>query len=1169
MGFYGNITNTVKTNLQFDKKYCNRFELESKCAGDGVLSGRYVLVEYDLSWNSDGSTNDAFEIIYTRIANGVEQFSSAPDFSTAVTPWPDVIYRAVEVQPLSPLLSVYTNKYYIGVLHDENKYDTVMEKQKTALANLADLKNRFTVGLISEEAYNTQKTEIYTNHNNVLRDAGGTYLKLTSNSESNYVTNFNIDTNYYGDGRGWDSTVWMKSYDTQGTPKYVMVAELNSIVPTFAISVDAPTEIPQSPHFDATNTNIFYTMHLQPQWGFQVKAAEGSSDFSEDRTFYTYDTENNIIGSSQRNQPLNIYYNKAGFKSDKKHYIPDATDRIAWEATGKSGKYYNNPNHQPGAPVVGNQVDMYEFSMLLPSLGNAVSEMWDAVYDVNESNIRKRDVAWKDAFSRTTEDSTLGGMSSTLNTLAGTINAAHKLMGMIITDKSPSYLNETGYNNNFIYEDSNSYYRIVKNPIMTLANTIDNSMKYYVKNVDGSYKPANPNVNERDYYYISGYNYKYVELLDFYDSLSTMHGLLLKMAQMLDLNNEDSVDTTTVQGCINQLNSIIDVFGELIPGQFIIVNSSGEIVSSSWTTEQTFTYKNEMTDAENEESPEENCWITVNVDPAEKLITILHNLARSVEGESITTDFDTDDYASTSAEFSLYTPIVDGAGHIVGKNNETIVLPKSFKSFDTNCLNDSVLDLSVEKGKKTYVANTIKDNFSINVGNAWVKSSLSDNVLTFGHAVNEIPVETNETDLNAKILEDGTAIADTGSFSTLTQMDFDEAGHISYKENHTYHLPHSFKYINTTGNANLVVKDLKTISQNTDEEGNTETIYTPPQAGSLQALSVGSSLNINPANKWIQTSLIQEESTNILNIAHNVFEKINIVPGEVVLNNNKKDFTSSAIKCDEAGHVYEINTTTWTLPNNFSSFALSAGSPITPTSLADTLYFSANEWLALNYTQTEDNTQTLEFAHAVPVNNANNKSINSSATNSLSPAFGGTFKVPAFTYDEKGHIYSADSYDITLPLIDTKDSDEGNVLIASAIDATNKGQLNFTRANIGSLAITGYSAGENSILSATDSLNSALSALESGYLSNQAALDTLMGSDNGSVSKTVSDAISAITGGNTTTIQALNDALSNKLDSDKNYTITSTDRTVTLAGNLESILKQLLDRTISASTETT
>jgi hypothetical protein len=60
----------------------------------------------------------------------------------------------------------------------------------------------------------------------------------------------------------------MKSYDTQGTPKYVMVAELNSIVPTFAISVDAPTEIPQSPHFDATNTNIFYTMHLQPQWGF-------------------------------------------------------------------------------------------------------------------------------------------------------------------------------------------------------------------------------------------------------------------------------------------------------------------------------------------------------------------------------------------------------------------------------------------------------------------------------------------------------------------------------------------------------------------------------------------------------------------------------------------------------------------------------------------------------------------------------------------------------------------------------------------------------------------------------------------------------------------------------------------------------------------------------------
>ena len=57
--------------------------------------------------------------------------------------------------------------------------------------------------------------------------------------------------------------------------------------------------------------------------------------------------------------------------------------------------------------------------------------MWDIVYDVDEANIRKRDIAWKDAFSNT-EDELLGGMSTSLNTLAGTINAVHNLMGMII-----------------------------------------------------------------------------------------------------------------------------------------------------------------------------------------------------------------------------------------------------------------------------------------------------------------------------------------------------------------------------------------------------------------------------------------------------------------------------------------------------------------------------------------------------------------------------------------------------------------------------------------------------------------------------------------------------------------------------------------------------------------
>jgi hypothetical protein len=44
--------------------------------------------------------------------------------------------------------------------------------------------------------------------------------------------------------------------------KYVMVAELNSVVPTFGITVDSPTIKPIAPHFDADSTNTYYKLHL-------------------------------------------------------------------------------------------------------------------------------------------------------------------------------------------------------------------------------------------------------------------------------------------------------------------------------------------------------------------------------------------------------------------------------------------------------------------------------------------------------------------------------------------------------------------------------------------------------------------------------------------------------------------------------------------------------------------------------------------------------------------------------------------------------------------------------------------------------------------------------------------------------------------------------------------
>lgn len=47
MGFYGNITNTNRTQFTFDRIYANRRSMDDAASSDGVFVGRYVLVDYD------------------------------------------------------------------------------------------------------------------------------------------------------------------------------------------------------------------------------------------------------------------------------------------------------------------------------------------------------------------------------------------------------------------------------------------------------------------------------------------------------------------------------------------------------------------------------------------------------------------------------------------------------------------------------------------------------------------------------------------------------------------------------------------------------------------------------------------------------------------------------------------------------------------------------------------------------------------------------------------------------------------------------------------------------------------------------------------------------------------------------------------------------------------
>lgn len=323
MGFYGNISNVNKTNMTFDKVYSNRKSMDESCALDGVYAGRYVLVEYEQYYPLD-----TLPIIYKLSSNKEEKFSTTYTQLSPLDIQENVVYRCViltswlngTIPEEDLLLQYYSNTFYRGVQKD---------------------------GVLSLE--------------NVSSEI----------SEENYVGNFNIDRIEYNTSRGYDSTVWMKQYDSNGIPRYVNIAELNSVVPTFDVSVDAPTEEPVAPHFDEDSTNIYYNLHVQPQWGFRVKNAENNS---------LSDLEVDKVKKA-------IYFNMSGFdKNDNSAKVDLGTvgaDYINITPTGVSGQKYNS--HKKGEPKE-EAPDIQELSIHLPSIGNMMSDAWDIIHGPNRDD---------------------------------------------------------------------------------------------------------------------------------------------------------------------------------------------------------------------------------------------------------------------------------------------------------------------------------------------------------------------------------------------------------------------------------------------------------------------------------------------------------------------------------------------------------------------------------------------------------------------------------------------------------------------------------------------------------------------------------------------------------------------------------------------------------------
>lgn len=371
MGFYGNISNTNKTAFSFDRVYATRYEMDQACATDGVFIGRYVLVEYDeppisAYYNTDDG------LFYNTSYYGLDNVIRNPK----------------------------NNQIYLDISQDHSANPFYMWD-----ADAAPTSQYF---------------------------SSGAYVKITMadiNSTSprfTYTARYNSDVTRYG--RGYDSTAWRKTYDVEKNEyKYVLISELNTVVPNFHLIPDAPSNIPAAPYFDRdTTTNLDYYLHDQAAWGQSIRNAQKEvkheidsvdaatgvitykpmkdrldplhvlSDETVTRMVQNW-SEPDAFGSQQvdaineEDVTGDIYYNKAGFNREWRSLTPQENGASQFDNTinyeiDHSGRRYYDTVRADGSMINGvTKPDMMEWYIHLPILGDAICELWDNLYGYDKN----------------------------------------------------------------------------------------------------------------------------------------------------------------------------------------------------------------------------------------------------------------------------------------------------------------------------------------------------------------------------------------------------------------------------------------------------------------------------------------------------------------------------------------------------------------------------------------------------------------------------------------------------------------------------------------------------------------------------------------------------------------------------------------------------------------
>lgn len=480
MGFYGNATNTSRIHFQFDKIYPNRYSMDSNMVNDGIYPGRFILISYDYEGNLAGNFKLGFNDNPTDKIFYADYEKTKPYYYGTFT-----LVQTPFVEALSQYYWERNGFYYPvpsseTIIRSEQTYYLLDNRDR--FPNLAAINNVVSKGTILRRGTERGSFDQYyvsVDIDNLRTLQSGDIalwdFALTDDFDSEYFRNYNIDILHYGKTEygvtniGYDNTVWQKIWG-EGQERYVLVAKLNSNIPSFELYADAPTDPPRAPYIDGASANSIYRFHLQEPWGFRLAKADDEAP-SDLNTLWHLKTQSNMTGElldSEQGVRAKVFFNKDGFNPEISN-ISDyyGTNEINLTDTGYSGRLYRDDNEiEPKE-----KIDTKELSIILPGLGNAVAEMYDTIYGKDpNTHQRYRDISWYylkngEADYRQTGNPFFGGKTYDLNTVAGSINTIHNKIGQIIEeiDYLPTDIIEidANFTDDIIYHlrDTSRYYR--------------------------------------------------------------------------------------------------------------------------------------------------------------------------------------------------------------------------------------------------------------------------------------------------------------------------------------------------------------------------------------------------------------------------------------------------------------------------------------------------------------------------------------------------------------------------------------------------------------------------------------------------------------------------------------------------------------------------------------